>query len=1478
MVDLTAEEFDGAVLVESMQMGGELAGVPTLGFYSHVDQETRRRAVEAGFDRVVPRSRMARETAALAADMIERRRLGRRTAHCYCLAFAGATADGPACESLLGGEGHEERPRNREHADRRRYDGSRRAARDRARSGSPALADFGDFDSPDPPDPNDSPRVDTPNDAGFDRCEADDEEAGQVEPCGSYFDEQFGAFGFVPDTARRRRRRADSVRRLLAAGRAGEASANTAAATRPARSSPAYGRTPRGSTRPATREPWWRSSTPGSSGRRRSWSRRCTSTPPSSFLRRSPRVPSRSAARCHATLSPARRFDANRDGAVNVLDYACDRRVAVAAGDTESDQILDASDLIARFSDDTDDDGNGYVDDIAGWDFFDDDNDPFDASSCCSAVGHGTGRALEAASTTDEGRAGEPGVGEAGMCPDCQVMPLRVWDTFVADTNMFALGTVYATDNGADVVEGAVGGLLNSSFARGAFSYADRRGVALTLVSSDINSANHNYPTNYNEAIYVAGSLPDSAPSDCAVPSLPGVRRRGAGAGVVLGWLPPVLPGDPRRLRRRHARLDSATDHELLPELEPDPVRGQGRHRPDGRDRIREHRSGIGRRGVARLLRAPGAPHAADRQRDPPAPDHHGRGRAPGEHRGHRAARQGEPRVGSPLRLRAREPRGGDGSDPPGPDTAGGAAGRAGLVRADQRRPRGTRGRADPRAGGRVARPGRSVERSSTRAVRTPRTRRSGRFPVRPARARRPASSGGSRAASSRDSPTTATAASRTTPGARRAALADPWPADPYPDPDPERHAFQIRLTVESAGDPRNFGVYRKTLFAYRDDGNRRGWPRPIGSRSQAGRLITGSGGETPPRLVDLDRDNRLDVLLGTSAGELHALDARGRPLPSFGAGAPVTTDPYPVARRHDLPGGVGAEPLEPVRAPAVGDLTGDGEPEIVATAGEHVYAWDRRGERLDGFPVRIRPRLSTPCVRGTEKPCFDADDRLITHDNHIKRGFFGSPALADLDDDGRLDVVAGALDQHVYAWDGRGRPLDGFPAKLATDGAPGAEIVTSPAVADLDGDGGHEIVIATNEVLPGDPGEFDFPGLPQGLIDEFTQAGLGSNLVYALEGDGEPVGGEWPVEIGTLAGDILPLVVPSNDAAAFDLDEDGDDEVAVAAATGQAQIVDGDGSELQTLSNAPAPSAGVLDQTAQVGLADYPSIGDLGTGDPLVLKGSISLGGLANLLAVNQNLPFNHSVQAWSPDTGAYVPGYPVATDDFQLVSQPAIAKVGGGGSGRHALVGTGLYQLHAYGRDGVEPGGWPKFLGGWVQPTPAVGDTDGDGRLEVSAVTREGWSFLWNTPTEACSDGSATTNAEWWTFGHDEFGSHNYGTDSRPPSRPGPIGVVARSGRDQLLAFEASGDDLLCGAPQRYVARGSDTPIRSGADFRSATPLDSEAASAVRASSKGTGHRREATPGRSWRRPVSVRGGARRRRRRQRELRTLSCNRRLG
>ena len=69
VVDLAAGSFDGVALVERLRAEGELAGTRTLGVYSHVDADTRERAQAAGFDLVVPRSRMAREGAALVARL-----------------------------------------------------------------------------------------------------------------------------------------------------------------------------------------------------------------------------------------------------------------------------------------------------------------------------------------------------------------------------------------------------------------------------------------------------------------------------------------------------------------------------------------------------------------------------------------------------------------------------------------------------------------------------------------------------------------------------------------------------------------------------------------------------------------------------------------------------------------------------------------------------------------------------------------------------------------------------------------------------------------------------------------------------------------------------------------------------------------------------------------------------------------------------------------------------------------------------------------------------------------------------------------------------------------------------------------------------------------------------------------------------------------------------------------------------------------
>jgi hypothetical protein len=67
--------FDGAeLIVADLEVADPQSlvglGVPVLGYYSHVDAETKRAADAAGIDLAVPRSRMARELPALAERLL----------------------------------------------------------------------------------------------------------------------------------------------------------------------------------------------------------------------------------------------------------------------------------------------------------------------------------------------------------------------------------------------------------------------------------------------------------------------------------------------------------------------------------------------------------------------------------------------------------------------------------------------------------------------------------------------------------------------------------------------------------------------------------------------------------------------------------------------------------------------------------------------------------------------------------------------------------------------------------------------------------------------------------------------------------------------------------------------------------------------------------------------------------------------------------------------------------------------------------------------------------------------------------------------------------------------------------------------------------------------------------------------------------------------------------------------------------------
>lgn len=109
---------------------------------------------------------------------------------------------------------------------------------------------------------------------------------------------------------------------------------------------------------------------------------------------------------------------------------------------------------------DVDDDGNGRVDDVHGWDFVQDDAVPQDPV----ANGHGTHVAGIAAAEWNNAEGG------AGVCPGCSLMILRAADT----QGRLASGDVipairYATDQGADVI--------NLSFGGSQWSRSERRAL-----------------------------------------------------------------------------------------------------------------------------------------------------------------------------------------------------------------------------------------------------------------------------------------------------------------------------------------------------------------------------------------------------------------------------------------------------------------------------------------------------------------------------------------------------------------------------------------------------------------------------------------------------------------------------------------------------------------------------------------------------------------------------------------------------------------------------------------------------------------------------------------------------------------------------------------------------------------------------------------------------------------------------------------
>jgi len=141
-----------------------------------------------------------------------------------------------------------------------------------------------------------------------------------------------------------------------------------------------------------------------------------------------------------------------------------------------------------------DDDGNGFVDDIHGWDFAENDNLPTDDH------GHGTHVSGIAAARINNG------IGIAGMAGQATIMPVDVFKGGIGTYDSLIRAIIYATDNGAQVINMSLGATSYSRGEQAAVDYAWSHGVALVAAAGNTGLNTYHYPAAHPHVIAVAAT------------------------------------------------------------------------------------------------------------------------------------------------------------------------------------------------------------------------------------------------------------------------------------------------------------------------------------------------------------------------------------------------------------------------------------------------------------------------------------------------------------------------------------------------------------------------------------------------------------------------------------------------------------------------------------------------------------------------------------------------------------------------------------------------------------------------------------------------------------------------------------------------------------------------------------------------------------------------------------------------------------
>jgi len=146
-----------------------------------------------------------------------------------------------------------------------------------------------------------------------------------------------------------------------------------------------------------------------------------------------------------------------------------------------------------------DDDRNGYIDDIRGWDFVANDNNPMDLDF----DGHGTHIAGAIAAERND-------FGITGVAPNAKIMPVRVLPFFGSgEPNNVAAGIRYAADNGANVINLSLGNeFVPSDVINNAIQYANNKGSVVCMAAGNSGDIQPIYPARNADSLGIAvGSI-----------------------------------------------------------------------------------------------------------------------------------------------------------------------------------------------------------------------------------------------------------------------------------------------------------------------------------------------------------------------------------------------------------------------------------------------------------------------------------------------------------------------------------------------------------------------------------------------------------------------------------------------------------------------------------------------------------------------------------------------------------------------------------------------------------------------------------------------------------------------------------------------------------------------------------------------------------------------------------------------------------